>query len=195
MLSPRSKDSNVSIKSEHSDLESPDINSNTSGGRKVIVTTKMSDKEQNTDRVDVREFATATSKSCDLQEACCCYVLLLLFIWKNDLFIFYIEKRQFLTHSHTFIFNIKMSFSVPTTHFHQNYPSYNFKGVKEKRIWLVTQLYPNALITRLLHILSRWLFVKKKMPFSVSMFTFSFTGAQHISLLSYTCIYMFHDLF
>ena len=80
MLSPRSKDSNVSIKSELSDLESPDINSNTSGGRKVIVTTKMSDKEQNTDRVDVREFATATSKSCDLQEACCCYVLLLLFI-------------------------------------------------------------------------------------------------------------------
>lgn len=63
MVSPRSKDSNVSIKSELSDLDSPDINSNTSGGRKVILTTKTSDKEQNTDRVDVREFATATSKS------------------------------------------------------------------------------------------------------------------------------------
>lgn len=62
IMSPHSKDSNVSIKSELSDLESPDINSNTGSGRKVILTTKTSDKEQNTDRVDVREFATATSE-------------------------------------------------------------------------------------------------------------------------------------
>ncbi|XP_052794701.1 C-Jun-amino-terminal kinase-interacting protein 4-like isoform X14 [Mya arenaria] len=57
MMSPRS--SNVSIKSELSDLESPDINSNT--GRRVVMTTKTIDKEQNTDRIDVREFATGTS--------------------------------------------------------------------------------------------------------------------------------------
>ncbi|XP_052794690.1 C-Jun-amino-terminal kinase-interacting protein 4-like isoform X3 [Mya arenaria] len=56
MMSPRS--SNVSIKSELSDLESPDINSNT--GRRVVMTTKTIDKEQNTDRIDVREFATGT---------------------------------------------------------------------------------------------------------------------------------------
>lgn len=61
MMSPRSgKDSNVSIKSELSDLESPDINSNR--GRKVTVEMKTSDKEQNTDRIDVKESGTGTSE-------------------------------------------------------------------------------------------------------------------------------------
>ena len=61
LMSPRSgKDSNISLKSELSDLESPDINSN--HARQVHVSTKTSDKEQNTDKVDVREFATATSE-------------------------------------------------------------------------------------------------------------------------------------
>lgn len=61
MMSPRSgKDSNTSIKSELSELDTPDINSNT--GRRVHVTTETSDKEQNTDAVSVREFATATSE-------------------------------------------------------------------------------------------------------------------------------------
>jgi len=61
-MSPRSgKDSNVSLRSELSDVDSPDINSNTDGHQVILNT---SDKEQNTDRVDVREFATATSKSC-----------------------------------------------------------------------------------------------------------------------------------
>ncbi|XP_053399038.1 C-Jun-amino-terminal kinase-interacting protein 4-like isoform X18 [Mercenaria mercenaria] len=60
MMSPRSgKDSNVSIRSELSESDTPDINSNT--GRHVVVTTETSDKEQNTDAVSVREFATATS--------------------------------------------------------------------------------------------------------------------------------------
>lgn len=61
MMSPRSgKDSNISIKSELSELDTPDINSNT--GRHVVLTTETKDKEQNTDVVSVREFATATSK-------------------------------------------------------------------------------------------------------------------------------------
>ena len=61
MMSPRSgKDSNVSLKSELSDLESPDINSNR--GRKVVVELKTSDKEQNTDKIDVKESGTGTSE-------------------------------------------------------------------------------------------------------------------------------------
>ncbi|KAL4230890.1 MAP-kinase scaffold [Mactra antiquata] len=59
MMSPRSgKDNNTSLKSELGELDTPDINSNT--GRQVHVITETSDKEQNTDAVSVREFATAT---------------------------------------------------------------------------------------------------------------------------------------
>ncbi|XP_053399026.1 C-Jun-amino-terminal kinase-interacting protein 4-like isoform X6 [Mercenaria mercenaria] len=67
MMSPRSgKDSNVSIRSELSESDTPDINSNT--GRHVVVTTETSDKEQNTDAVSVREFATATKTEEDKKD-------------------------------------------------------------------------------------------------------------------------------
>ena len=74
MMSPRSgKDSNVSIKSELSDLESPDVNSNR--GRKVVVELKTSDKEQNTDRIDVKESGTGTSELL-CWFSCCSWLLI-----------------------------------------------------------------------------------------------------------------------
>ncbi|KAL5011618.1 hypothetical protein ScPMuIL_010169 [Solemya velum] len=70
LMSPRSgKDSNVSIRSELSDLESPDVNKFEDKRKTIILDNRAatSDKEQNTDSVDVRESGTATAtKKADL---------------------------------------------------------------------------------------------------------------------------------
>lgn len=66
LMSPRSgKDSNVSIRSELSDLESPDVNKFEDKRKTIILDNRAatSDKEQNTDSVDVRESGTATATS------------------------------------------------------------------------------------------------------------------------------------
>lgn len=60
MMSPRSGvDSNISLKSELSDLDSPDV---TSKPEKKPHRTSTADKEQVTDNINVTESSTATSK-------------------------------------------------------------------------------------------------------------------------------------
>lgn len=60
IMSPRTPaDSNISLKSELGDLESPDVTDRRRSGRKV----GTCDKEQLTDNIMVKEFGTTPSKS------------------------------------------------------------------------------------------------------------------------------------
>ncbi|KAL3879347.1 hypothetical protein ACJMK2_031645 [Sinanodonta woodiana] len=64
MISPRSgKDSTISIRSELGDVESPERFENVDNDRNIEDRRKIvtSDKEQNTDKIEIRESATATS--------------------------------------------------------------------------------------------------------------------------------------
>ncbi|KAK3577050.1 hypothetical protein CHS0354_003132 [Potamilus streckersoni] len=66
MISPRSgKDSTISIRSELGDLESPERYENVDNNRNIEDRRKIvtSDKEQNTDKIEIRESATATKKA------------------------------------------------------------------------------------------------------------------------------------
>ncbi|KAL3879458.1 hypothetical protein ACJMK2_031756, partial [Sinanodonta woodiana] len=66
MISPRSgKDSTISIRSELGDVESPERFENVDNDRNIEDRRKIvtSDKEQNTDKIEIRESATATKKA------------------------------------------------------------------------------------------------------------------------------------
>ena len=73
LMSPRSNaDSNISIKSELGDLESPEVSRKK--GRSVSMGTGTCDQGQVTDNIDVKEFGTTTSKLNLLVHLSTCFV-------------------------------------------------------------------------------------------------------------------------